>query len=160
MFLHLLSQFGHQENGRYVSIDTQKMINFISKYGVDAIDCSRLSLLDFIYMMTNEQIDILFDHKPNLFLDNGLPFIPIHQTNNMYVYEKIIECDSQGDLIRKKYSFYYDGSLYSVLEYVEDLEKIYHWGNLIPSLKKLLYSHRNKTFSLFEMMLAETKQFQ
>lgn len=152
MFLNLLYEFGCAEDCSYVSIDTQKMIDFISKHGVNVKDCLGSRMLNLTYMMTDEQIDIFFEHKPNLILDNGLPFFPVFTTQNMHIYEKIIECDTQGDYVRKKFSFYNNYKSHTVSEHIEELGRSYSWGHLIPSLEKLLWNHKMKHFTLFEHM--------
>lgn len=86
-----------------IAVDTQRMIRFIHKYGVNCIDTSIghnivARLEDFIDVMTIEQMRIFFSYKPNMVhkdQNETYPLMPITFRNypqTIDIVNTILEC--------------------------------------------------------------------
>ena len=155
----MICNFNH-DNELYDSIDTNRMINFISKFGVDHVGFCGMRIINFTDMMTNEQIDIFFSYKPSVYTD-GCPYFPIFHCNNIYLYTKLIEYDSQGSYVFQLCDHYYNGQKRTQLQYINEVSKFFAWGDLMNNLKVMLNNHKNRHFTFFDHLkhLLDKKRF-
>lgn len=144
------------------SINTQKMIKFIEKYGVDYI-INNCCLLNNTYDMTFDQIDILFSYKPNFLLNyvDGEYYLYDGIFNllskSLYILQKMIEYDDHFILITARMRI----GKYRYKTYLEHLYSIKRDSPFVDGKKFrirnrmiiLLENHQKKYYTLFQILL-------
>lgn len=96
----------HSRNNK---VNTTKLIEFIKKYGVNYKDHHGICLLMVMNHMSKEQIDIVFDEKPNLMVEGDGKYLVFCQSfidNYVYMFRKMLEQDETFLFITEKTKYY------------------------------------------------------
>lgn len=139
-------------------VDTDKMIEYINRYGVAAKDTNNFLILDFFGEMSYDQIDWFFDHyKIDDVWKRNYMFWPgcyNHQKTN-YILQKILDADETSKYMKLKFTIFgveYD-NLYHFLT-SGFFEKSGHYiKEIIESQVLILDNQVKKRTFLFNLML-------
>lgn len=144
-------------DGSCTEIDTEKMISYIEKYGVDHQDRRHYCLLFYIKAMTNHQIDIFLSYKPNvcvkyLSLCTPEPYVPTpflddEFRKDIYPFLRLLEYDEEAYMDDKTYD-------YMMLTLTEKwgLSDVWHEES-VKEIIDILESKHRFTATFFDWML-------
>jgi len=137
-------------------IDTQELIEYIEKHGVNTKDSYNISIYVIFNKMTNDQIDIVFDvyHFNPLFEDKCLYLYKYITEKGAYVFKKLLQHDHDF-----KYLKYPVGAgefgVISLREWfnIQSKRRMSYDKYVGKQMFRLYYDHYNKGISLFNLML-------
>lgn len=139
-------------------VNTDRLKAFIKKYGVDFV-CDQKYLLLYLVYMTCEQIDIIFDHKPDFsrIIKNTLNCSYILGENGPYVLQRFLEQDREFLFIEKIICIFNRRSLVYLNMRLSDLillnMKDFGFKEHRAFMIRLLVSnHEKKYYSLFDLL--------
>lgn len=155
----ILEEIGDYDGNKYVGIQhTDKLKEFIEKYGVNYMDILSEQLIDLIYLMNKEQLDLFMSYKPNVYyiLDGKKYLTPIIPGKNCeYMLHKLIENDDKFKLLRAK--------LWYPLRYKEPVTYLEHLkcgdkpekGSRRAGMIMLLENYEKRYYRLFDLLLKQ-----
>lgn len=141
-------------------MNTERLISSIEQFGVDFIDVNGHHFLDYVYYMTQEQIDVVFRYGPN-------PLYKIKQedvlyskllsgnVHGVYILQKFLEQDDDFLFLKhrvillNKRTFMYERVFLADVKYRTDLDihRIdFKWVVL------MIENHQKKYFRLFDLL--------
>jgi len=147
----------HNDIRRSNVIDTDKMIEYINKYGVAAKDENAFLILDFFGEMSYEQVDWFFDHYriDDVWKKNYAFWPGCHSKKTSYILQKILNMDETSKYMKFKFVIFN-------IEY----DNIYHFltsrffeksgpfaKKIVDSQVIILENHDKKGTFLFNLML-------
>lgn len=137
-------------------VNTQKMIEYIDRYGINAKDIHGRGIYITFYVMTNVQIDIVFDqYQFDPFIHGRYLFFYEYRTERgLHIFEKLIENDHDYKYLKCPINSSYFG-LISLEEWFEfkGVSPFSSDDGIGKKMYKLYENHVKKGTSLFDLML-------
>lgn len=142
-------------------VNTDTLVEYIEKYGVNALDRTNSSLCDFLNLMSYQQLDIIIDkYKINPMIDDEtVYFYDIFTEKGLYIVEKMFRNDHDYRYVRCRMNigFRYHNEGRGLATRVKQRLTTRAMGDKTNEIRlkmlRLYENHEKKCFSLFELML-------
>lgn len=137
---------------RIISVSHQKLRQTIEKYGVDARSSTNTSIFEIMWVMHEEDIDVVMEYKPNV-INNGYTYIPNElEGYRAYILKKILENDIDYKYNRYPFLSEDEQEYVNALEYAREQEIEYPYQIKIGEIVTLLHNHMKRGTTLFELI--------